>query len=334
MWTPAGGLKGFHCMRSWLPRIIMSAMLLGVPAWASADIADEAMAGEEAFWAARKASDVKAVQDLLASGYTSVESDCNGLEFREGAPATVEHLKTDLADGTYGSYKLRRVSAQADGNAIVLTVGWESRYTPKAGGTRAIRYTTGMETVVWARSAPGAGSGSTATRIGGLSTLMLRRRHRSDHSGLSDVARGRCAERSESIRGDSAVPRRNRGGRRRRVGEMVRGQVGLRDLQADGPARARAEDRVPQVRCLPTRVGGEGRRGGAEELAPDVDEDQVLGLKKLAFAVGNVDAAAARLRTQGVRFVVQPFDDGPMKLRSFIVADPDGNLLQFMQETR
>jgi catechol 2,3-dioxygenase-like lactoylglutathione lyase family enzyme len=71
-----------------------------------------------------------------------------------------------------------------------------------------------------------------------------------------------------------------------------------------------------------------------KKLAPDVDEDQVLGLKKLAFAVGNVDAAAARLRTQGVRFVVEPFDDGPMKLRSFIVADPDGNLLQFMQETR
>ena len=140
---------------SWLPRIIMCAVVLGVSTWASADIAEQAVAAEEAFWAARKASDVRAVQDLLAPGYTSVESDCNGLEFREGAGATVEHLKTDLANGSYGSYKLRRVSAQVVGNAVVLTVRWESRYTPKAGGARAIRYTAGMETVVWAKDATG-----------------------------------------------------------------------------------------------------------------------------------------------------------------------------------
>ena len=71
------------------------------------------------------------------------------------------------------------------------------------------------------------------------------------------------------------------------------------------------------------------------KLAPDLTDDmQALGLKKLAFKVANVDAAATRLRARGVRFVVEPFDDAPMKLRSFIVADPDGNELQFIQETR
>ncbi len=64
------------------------------------------------------------------------------------------------------------------------------------------------------------------------------------------------------------------------------------------------------------------------------DEMKVLGLKKLAFAVSDIDKVATRLRGQGVRFVVEPFDDAPMKLRSFVVADPDGNELQFVQETR
>jgi catechol 2,3-dioxygenase-like lactoylglutathione lyase family enzyme len=64
------------------------------------------------------------------------------------------------------------------------------------------------------------------------------------------------------------------------------------------------------------------------------DDTRVLGLKKLAFAVSDIDGVAARLRSQGVRFLVEPFNDEPMKLRSFVVADPDGNALQFVQETK
>jgi catechol 2,3-dioxygenase-like lactoylglutathione lyase family enzyme len=71
------------------------------------------------------------------------------------------------------------------------------------------------------------------------------------------------------------------------------------------------------------------------KLVPGLADDMtVLGLKKLAFEVADIDKVAARFRAQGVRFVVEPFDDAPMKLRSFIVADPDGNELQFMQETK
>ncbi len=79
-------------------------------------------------------------------------------------------------------------------------------------------------------------------------------------------------------------------------------------------------------------------KAGAKPLtqyAPGLKDDAlVLGLKKVAFVVTDIDAAAARLRSQKVHFVVEPFDDKPMKLRSFIVADPDGNLVQLMQETK
>ncbi len=72
-----------------------------------------------------------------------------------------------------------------------------------------------------------------------------------------------------------------------------------------------------------------------KELAPNLKDDtMVLGLKKIAFVVPDLQATAARLRAQSVTFVVEPFDDKPMRLRSFIVADPDGNLVQFVQEMR
>jgi len=62
------------------------------------------------------------------------------------------------------------------------------------------------------------------------------------------------------------------------------------------------------------------------------DEMMVHGLKKYAFLIHDLDVAATKLKAKKVRFVVEPFDDQAMKLRSFIVADPDGNLIQFMQE--
>jgi hypothetical protein len=143
-------------MRHWLIRTILCAVVLGLGTRATADLVDEAMAAEEAFWAARKAGDVKHVEAVLAPDYTSIESDCNGLQATEGAATAVNHLKKDLSDGAFGSYKLRRFSAQVVGHAVVLSVGWESRYTPRAGGTRAIRYTAGMATAIWAKDAGGA----------------------------------------------------------------------------------------------------------------------------------------------------------------------------------
>jgi catechol 2,3-dioxygenase-like lactoylglutathione lyase family enzyme len=77
------------------------------------------------------------------------------------------------------------------------------------------------------------------------------------------------------------------------------------------------------------------KKGSAalSHYAPELkDEMLAYGIKKLAFAVGSVDRAAERLRANGARFIVEPFDDKPMKLRTLIVADPDGHLIQLMQE--
>ena len=76
------------------------------------------------------------------------------------------------------------------------------------------------------------------------------------------------------------------------------------------------------------------KKGAAalSHYAPDLQDDMVNGLKKYAFLIRDLDAAAAKLKAKNVRFVVEPFDDQAMRLRSFIVADPDGNLVQFIQE--
>ena len=86
----------------------------------------------------------------------SIESDCNGLRASQGAGATVNRLKEDLAEGSFGSYELHRLSAKAIGPAVILTVRWKSRYKPRVGGVRAIQYTTGVATVVWTRGDDGA----------------------------------------------------------------------------------------------------------------------------------------------------------------------------------
>jgi lactoylglutathione lyase len=77
------------------------------------------------------------------------------------------------------------------------------------------------------------------------------------------------------------------------------------------------------------------KKGSAplRSYAPAVKDDMLVqGVKKFAFLVSDVDAAASALRTRGVPFEVEPFVDKEMKLRSFLVGDPDGNVVQFMQE--
>jgi catechol 2,3-dioxygenase-like lactoylglutathione lyase family enzyme len=58
------------------------------------------------------------------------------------------------------------------------------------------------------------------------------------------------------------------------------------------------------------------------------------GIFKIGFDVDDVDAMAARLKRDGVRIVVPPFDDPQFGVRSFIAADPDGNNLQFFSPLR
>jgi catechol 2,3-dioxygenase-like lactoylglutathione lyase family enzyme len=55
------------------------------------------------------------------------------------------------------------------------------------------------------------------------------------------------------------------------------------------------------------------------------------GVSKMAFRVDNADALAGRLKAEGVTFLFPLSTDGRMKLRHFIVADPDGNPVQFVQ---
>jgi catechol 2,3-dioxygenase-like lactoylglutathione lyase family enzyme len=65
---------------------------------------------------------------------------------------------------------------------------------------------------------------------------------------------------------------------------------------------------------------------------PDSTRDISLqGFTKLAFRVPDVDATAAMFRARGVPLVFGPASDSAFRERHFIVADPDGNLLQFFQ---
>jgi ketosteroid isomerase-like protein len=144
-------------MRDGLRLGLVCAAVVGVGvSRVGADVVKEATQAEEAFWAARTAGDLTQVQALLAPGYVSVESDCNGLRVSEGAGAAISRLKQELAEGSYGSYKLLSVRGQMAGQAVILTVGWKLRYTPRVGGARAVRYTAGTATVVWAKDEKGA----------------------------------------------------------------------------------------------------------------------------------------------------------------------------------
>jgi methylmalonyl-CoA/ethylmalonyl-CoA epimerase len=77
----------------------------------------------------------------------------------------------------------------------------------------------------------------------------------------------------------------------------------------------------------------EAAGSGPRRLAlPDTTRDISLqGFTKLAFQVTGIDSLASRLRQRGVRFVFGPATDTAFRIRHFIVADPDGNLIQLVQ---
>jgi catechol 2,3-dioxygenase-like lactoylglutathione lyase family enzyme len=77
--------------------------------------------------------------------------------------------------------------------------------------------------------------------------------------------------------------------------------------------------RDPRLRLVEAPGAGDGW----------VDDDRQLGLRHLAFYVGDVDAEAARLREAGVEFTIEPRDaTGDVRLAFF--HDPDGTLLELL----
>lgn len=59
--------------------------------------------------------------------------------------------------------------------------------------------------------------------------------------------------------------------------------------------------------------------------------DLLQGFTKVSFWVSDATTLANYLKTTGIKFVVNLFDDKILAVRSFIIADPDGNILQFSQ---
>jgi catechol 2,3-dioxygenase-like lactoylglutathione lyase family enzyme len=69
------------------------------------------------------------------------------------------------------------------------------------------------------------------------------------------------------------------------------------------------------------------------KYVPDYDQEKapVRGIAKLAFMVRGVRQMAERLRQKGVKILYGPFDDEPFGIRSVIIEDLEGNLLQFSE---
>jgi catechol 2,3-dioxygenase-like lactoylglutathione lyase family enzyme len=61
------------------------------------------------------------------------------------------------------------------------------------------------------------------------------------------------------------------------------------------------------------------------------DEDMVHGFRKLAFTVENIEGFAAALKNKKVKFLYGVTEDREEKQKWFIVADCDGNWLQFFE---
>jgi catechol 2,3-dioxygenase-like lactoylglutathione lyase family enzyme len=99
-------------------------------------------------------------------------------------------------------------------------------------------------------------------------------------------------------------------------------EIGVRDLRAaaafyGGLLGAPADDRLRLVEVP------DGRPGGW------VDDDRQLGVRHLAFYVGDVDAEAERLRAAGVALDVEPMTaTGDVRLAFF--RDPDGTQLELL----
>lgn len=66
---------------------------------------------------------------------------------------------------------------------------------------------------------------------------------------------------------------------------------------------------------------------------PDFDQEKtpLQGIAKVAFMVDDVSQLADSLRAGGVRILFGPFDDRALNLKSVIIEDPDGNVLQFSE---
>lgn len=102
---------------------------------------------------------------------------------------------------------------------------------------------------------------------------------------------------------------------------MIAGvEIGVRDLRAAeafyGGLLGLRDERVRLVE----RAGGAGGR---------IDDDRRLGVRHLAFYVGDVDGEAERLRAAGVQFTIEPqVATGEVRLAFF--RDPDGTLLELL----
>jgi catechol 2,3-dioxygenase-like lactoylglutathione lyase family enzyme len=99
-------------------------------------------------------------------------------------------------------------------------------------------------------------------------------------------------------------------------------EIGVRDLRAaeafyHGLLGAPADDRLRLV------AAPDGGPGGW------VDDDRQLGVRHLAFYVGDVDAEAERLRAAGVELDIEPMTaTGDVRLAFF--RDPDGAQLELL----
>lgn len=75
-------------------------------------------------------------------------------------------------------------------------------------------------------------------------------------------------------------------------------------------------------------VGARPRRSA---LPDSTRAASLQGFIKLAFRISNLDSAATVFRRAGVPFLFGPATDSSFRVRHFIIADPDGNALQFFQ---
>jgi catechol 2,3-dioxygenase-like lactoylglutathione lyase family enzyme len=69
------------------------------------------------------------------------------------------------------------------------------------------------------------------------------------------------------------------------------------------------------------------------KYVPDYDNEKapVQGFTKVAFMVRGVKQLVDSLRQNGVKILYGPFDDEPFGIRTVIIEDSDGNLLQFSE---
>ncbi|GHN02154.1 hypothetical protein WSM22_36430 [Cytophagales bacterium WSM2-2] len=64
---------------------------------------------------------------------------------------------------------------------------------------------------------------------------------------------------------------------------------------------------------------------------PKGDGHLMRGLVKIGFYVPDLIVAEKYFRSMKVKFRYDPFDDKEMKVRAFLLEDPNGNLIQVMQ---